>query len=82
MGNVVRYTHHGRVVAVDEAQKGKHRDVCLCFRCWRFVPDDRAKNCAIANAVFGVCQQYGLVTPVWECPEFGEVQYGRENNGW
>ena len=66
----VRYEHHGRQVFVREDLKGKHRDHCLCFSCGKFTPDNRRTNCPIANALYSNCVQFGVVTPVYECPEF------------
>lgn len=50
--------------------KSRHRDACLCYDCGKFKPKDRELNCAIANAVFKNCVDFGIVTPVWECPDF------------
>lgn len=72
----VKYSHHDTLVWVEARLKGTHRECCLCFKCAKFVPVDSgapesaAKNCPIANEVFEVCGKYGLVTPVFECPEF------------
>ena len=73
MGKIVKYIHHGAEVSVDEDLKGKHRDMCLCFRCDNFKPDDRLGNCRIANLNFAMCVAFDLVTPVIECPEFVEA---------
>jgi len=72
MSKYVRYTHHGpQKVWVREDLKGKHRDMCLCHApCGRFHPDNRSKNCKIANAIFKNCVDFNLVTPVLECPAF------------
>ena len=51
--------------------QGKHRDNCLCWQdCKHFFPDDREKNCDIANGLFEMDVSCGLVTPVWECPKY------------
>jgi hypothetical protein len=65
-----QYDHHGRKVWVRSDLKGLHREHCLCFRCQGFKPERREQNCKIANAVFEVCVQFGLCTPVFECPAF------------
>jgi len=67
---IVSYVHHNKEVFVREDLKGKHRDHCLCFICDKFFPDDREKNCRIANIVYQVDITFDLVTPVWECPDF------------
>ena len=73
MVRIVWYAHHSRIVAVDEAHKGHHREACLCFRCTKFDPDDQDNNCPTANLVYAVCVAQGIVSPVWECPDFGEA---------
>ena len=47
--------------------KGRHKERCLCYRCKKFVPEDRGKNCPIANLLFAVCVQCDIVAPVLEC---------------
>jgi len=67
-GKIVQYRHHGVLVKVDSNLKGTHREYCLCFRgCHRFHPEDREKNCPIANLLFEVDRAFGIVTPVFEC---------------
>jgi len=67
-GKIIEYRHHGILVKADEELAGKHRDHCLCFRnCARFKPEEREKNCHIANVLFAVDRAFGLVTPVYEC---------------
>jgi hypothetical protein len=67
---ILWYEHHGRKVAVLEAYKGKHRDMCLCFQgCVNFKPEFTT-NCKIAQANFENCVKYGTVQPVVECPEY------------
>lgn len=66
---IERYEHHGRLVAVQSELKGKHRQHCLCHICTKFAPGSE-DNCPIAKAVFQNCVDFGLVTPVYECPEF------------
>jgi hypothetical protein len=67
----VQYERHGRVVWVDEMQKGLHKDVCLCYSCSRFKPDHK-ENCRIAKELYALCVKENLVTPVLECPLFEE----------
>lgn len=66
---IEKYEHHGTTVSVDSGLRGKHRDHCLCHKCGRFFPGEE-RNCPIARAVFGNCVEFGIVTPVYECPEF------------
>ena len=69
---IIRYTHkwqnHEAEVAVIEANKGKHRNNCLCFQqCAKYLPGDK-RNCPIADELFSFCINHDVVTPVWECP--------------
>lgn len=66
---IERYEHHGRVVAVEADLKGKHRQYCLCYGCARFNPGE-ADHCPIARRIYETCVEHGVVTPVWECPDF------------
>lgn len=72
--DIVQYTHHETPVYVNSHWKGLHRDFCLCFSCSNFNPDDREKNCPIANKLFSLCIEHGLTTPVFECPEFKQKE--------
>lgn len=54
-------------MAVFEQLKGRHKERCLCFRCKKFIPEDRDKNCPIANLLFSVCICCDIVAPVHEC---------------
>ena len=74
MSKITGYLHHGVYVRVDEGQKGKHKEHCLCYRCAIFNPQDKDKNCKIANLNFALCQLCNLVLPVWECPQFIEKE--------
>ena len=74
----VRYLHHGVMVAVRSDLKGKHREHCSCYQCARFHPNDRAKNCRIANALYAFDQLAEVTTPVWECQQFKEKANGEE----
>lgn len=66
------YEHHGKTVTVLTEDKGLHRQYCLCYHCTKFNPGLPEENCPIANQVYATCVLVGLVTPVWECPEFEE----------
>ena len=74
---ITSYLHHGKYVYVREDQKGKHREHCLCWECEHFNPDNREKNCVLANMVYALDQALDLVTPVWECPEFSQLAHKR-----
>ena len=69
-----QYEHHGALVWVNSALKGKHREYCLCWSCGKFTPDNRETNCPIANRVYELCKEEQLVLPVWECPVFEEKE--------
>jgi hypothetical protein len=76
---IIFYTHkwinHEAKVAVIEANKGKHRDNCLCFQgCGNYRPGTPA-HCPIAQALFEFDVEHDLTTPVWECPEYTSVAY-------
>lgn len=70
---VVQYEHHGAVVSVRESLKGLHREYCLCYRCVSFKPGEE-DNCPMAKALYALCVQFDMVTPVWECSKFGEKE--------
>lgn len=68
---IEKYEHHGQIVSVQKRLKGKHRKYCLCFQnCKYFFPEEREKNCEIANANFQNCIKFNVVLPVWECPKY------------
>jgi hypothetical protein len=69
-----QYDHHGRMVWVRRDLKGLDRMNCLCFSCKKFNPGIPETNCKIANLNYAVCLQAGMVLPVYECPEFDEVE--------
>ena len=71
---LITYPHHGVNVWVRKELMGKHRQHCLCHICSKFNPEDREKNCPIANLLFSVCVLCNLTTPVWECPEFDDMK--------
>jgi hypothetical protein len=60
-----QYEHHGKLVWVRNDLKGKHRENCLCFSCAKLNIKDREKNCPIANALYDLCVQFNLTTPVF-----------------
>jgi len=68
-----RYVHHGREVTVISAVKGQHRDHCLCFQGCRFFKPGQPDHCLIAAKNYALCVEHGLVTPVYECPEYQAV---------
>ena len=78
MGTIIKYEHYGKKVYVDEDLLGKHREHCLCWKCKIFKPESRIENCRIANLNYAICLLTGIVSPVWECPDFEETS-GREN---
>ena len=67
---IEKYEHHGKMVSVQTHLKGNHVKHCLCSNCSKFNPQTRNENCSIANAIYKNCVDYGIVTPVWECPNF------------
>lgn len=67
------YNHHGCNVTVRSDLKGRHQEHCLCYApCEKFKPG-QPDNCPIAQAVYENCVKFNIVTPMWECPEFGQV---------
>jgi len=66
------YEHHGTQVWVAKADKGQHREHCLCYSCKSFKPGEPENNCPIANMNYALCILEGMVLPVWECPKFDE----------
>jgi hypothetical protein len=71
-----KYTHHGTEVTVRKDLKGKHREYCLCYTCEVFKDGTIVSRggCPTAKALYENCIKYGVVTPVFECPDFKEVQ--------
>ena len=70
MPEIEQYEHHGNKVWVRSDLKGKHREHCLCFSCQKFSPNNDLTNCLKARRIFKTCVDFGLVTPVWECPDY------------
>jgi len=75
---VIKYNHHGKDVFVFEELKGKHRDMCLCFKCSKFLPGTLF-NCRIAQATFDNCVKYHITTPMFECPEWDKLKNEKED---
>ena len=80
----VQYEHHGEQVWVRDDLKGKHREMCACFKCERFKPEDRDGNCPTANMLYAFCVANHMTTPVTECmamvpikPTEGEAEDGQ-----
>jgi len=69
------YVHHGAEVWVRTTDKGNHREHCLCDKCVLFKPDEREHSCPTANALYALCVEHNIVTPVWECPNFKASEY-------
>lgn len=70
--DLTKYEHHGELVLVNEPLKGRHRDLCLCHKkCVHFKPGQE-DNCKIAAAVYKNCVDFGITTPMWECPKFSK----------
>lgn len=64
-----RYEHHGREVHVISEVKGMHRAHCLCYLCGKY-KGHGPYNCIISNRIYETCRDFGVVTPIYECPEF------------
>ena len=69
---IITYDHSGTVVKVMEHLRGKHREHSLCWQmCKHFQPGDRSEaNCPVARSLAEIEKQFGVVTPVWECPKY------------
>jgi len=74
--NISKYVHHGVEVSVVDALKGKHRDICLCFRCKKF-KNETSEKCPAADKLFNICKEYSLVTSVMECKGFSELDVNK-----
>lgn len=73
MSKFVKYSHHGKNVWTAKKTKGKHQKYCLCHSCKRFFPNSNLRNnCKTADHIFTLNRVFGLVTPVFECPDFVE----------
>lgn len=69
MSRIIEYIHHGRKVKVDAKLKGKHREHCLCYKCAKFKLNS-SDACEIAQMVYSTAVEFGIVTPVYECPQY------------
>jgi hypothetical protein len=70
------YEHHGKLVSVQSNLKGRHAEHCLCWQnCEFFKPNDRKNNCEIANVMFAIDCAFDIVTPVWECHKYLQLNY-------
>ena len=69
--------HSGSPAVESHPVMQNHREVCLCYRCGEFKPgqDD---NCPIAQAMYRMCVDHDLVTPVVRCPKFAWPAAGWE----
>lgn len=72
MSRYEKYAHHGAMVWVRSALKGKHREHCLCWACKKFLPS-QPEHCKIAQKLYAICVEHNLVTPVFECPSFESI---------
>ena len=66
---IMKYEHHGKDVYVREDLKGTHWDSCLCAICEDLNLGSDNK-CPIADAIYKNCVEFGVVTPISECPAF------------
>lgn len=61
---------YGQTVTVVSAVKGQHDAHCLCFAdCVHFHPNEK-DNCHLAQTLYELHCAYGLVVPVYECPDY------------
>lgn len=74
----LQYEHHGALVWVRADLKGRHRDLCLCYSCSWFEPNE-SHNCPIAQENYELCVKHNLVLPVFECPKFEEMNNGLDS---
>lgn len=72
MAKIIKYEHYGKEVFVREDLKGTHRKHCLCWSCKKLQVIDRDENCPIAAAIYKLCVEFHVTTPVFECPDFEE----------
>ena len=68
----IKYKPHNEEVWVRGDLKGKYIDYCLCFKCKKLIPEDRDKNCPMANKLDSICIVNDLVIALFECPIFEE----------
>jgi len=70
--NIEKYEYYGVNVSVFSELKGKHKEMCLCWKCALLIIDPAypAQNCEIARENYELCKKHHVVTPVFECPKF------------
>lgn len=68
MSKYEQYEHHDKLVWVDSALKGKHRDRNLCFACSKLM------DCSTSKELYELCIKNSIVIPTAECPDFEEVK--------
>ena len=67
---VVQYEHFGRTTNAIEHLMYKNRHHCLCWQgCKSFKPGSE-DNCIISQKLYYLCKEFGLITPVYECPAY------------
>lgn len=76
---IIKYEHHGIEVYVRNCLQGRHRDMCLCYACYKFKPEDDVNNCPKANRLYRLCIEEGMVTPVFECPDWEKINKEESN---
>jgi hypothetical protein len=69
----IKYIHDKREVWVKLENVTLHDDFCICHECEGYSPGHDT-HCPIAQEVSELNKKYGLVTPVWECPDFVEIR--------
>ena len=66
------YEHHGDTVAVKPEYRGKHREICLCYTCMNFLPEEDERHCQLAADLYAFCKKHGGTAIRQECPAFQE----------
>lgn len=78
---IIQYDHHWGdrtvTVSVIEANKGKHKENCLCFQGCKFFKPQTSENCELAQGNYEYCVKHDLVLPVWECPKYEKNEIER-----
>jgi len=73
--------HTGEPGAEMAPAMSAHREICLCWYCANFKPNSpnhpegepsNPDNCPIAQALYGLCVEHDMVTPVVRCAAFVE----------
>lgn len=70
--SIEKYIHHGIEVSVDSKLKGKHKSYCLCHNCKNLDIYNPENNCTKANKLYELCKEEGILTVIFECPDFVE----------